>query len=390
MSWPLVRLEEICEISIGKTPSRSNASYWEGEEPWLSISDMKQGKTLIKTKEGITSKAIKECNMKIVVPGTVLFSFKLSIGKVGRASIPMYTNEAIASLPIKNEKLVDPIYLMYYLKEIAPKLTGDRAAMGATLNKQKLKEIKISLPPLDEQRRIAKTLDQFMSLKKLTIQKGEVFSELIHSTFDEYFGDPLMNPLGWEQVTLGELFEIKHGFAFKSINFLSKGRYVLLTPGNFNETGGYKDQGKKEKFLNDPVPKEFILKENDLLVAMTEQNPGLLGSPIIIPSGRLFLHNQRLGKLVPKQKYSPLYIFEVFNHPSIRKQIYMQSTGSKVKHTSPKKIADILIGFPPLELQENFCSIRQNIQMWETSKELVMEKIEQGQKSFNSQIFSAM
>ena len=167
MRWPLVRLEEICEVSIGRTPSRSNSSYWEGEEPWLSISDMNQGKTLIETKEGITSKAIKECNMKIIVPGTVLFSFKLSIGKVGRASIPMYTNEAIASLPIKDENLIDPIYLMYYLKEIAPKLTSDRAAMGATLNKQKLKEIKISLPPLDEQRRIAKELDLSIKMRDL-------------------------------------------------------------------------------------------------------------------------------------------------------------------------------------------------------------------------------
>ena len=68
----------------------------------------------------------------------------------------------------------------------------------------------------------------------------------------------------------------------------------------------------------------------------------------------------------------------------------MVNEPSKVKHTSPKKIADILIGFPPLELQERFCSIRQHIKMWEKSIELIMEKIEKGQKSFNNQIFGAI
>ena len=59
MSWPLVQLEEICEINIGKTPSRSNSSYWGGEEPWLSISDMNQGKTFLRQKKRLHLKQLK-------------------------------------------------------------------------------------------------------------------------------------------------------------------------------------------------------------------------------------------------------------------------------------------------------------------------------------------
>ena len=94
-----VKLGDVCEINIGKTPSRSEMSYWNGIFPWLSISDMKE-KFLCVTKERITEEAIQRLKMKIVPKGTVVMSFKLSIGKVAILSEDMYTNEAIANFEI--------------------------------------------------------------------------------------------------------------------------------------------------------------------------------------------------------------------------------------------------------------------------------------------------
>ena len=51
----------------------------------------------------------------------------------------------------------------------------------------------------------------------------------------------------WEAVQLGELFQLKHGYAFKSEYFTPDGPHVCLTPGNFEETGGFKNKGDKEK-----------------------------------------------------------------------------------------------------------------------------------------------
>lgn len=103
---------------------------------------------------------------------------------------------------------------------------------------------------------------------------------------------------GWEEKQLSELCDIKHGYAFEGKYFKNEGEYVLLTPGNFYEIGGYRDRGAKQKFFTGVIPREYVLNEGDLLVAMTEQAAGLLGSPILVPESEKFLHNQRLGLVI--------------------------------------------------------------------------------------------
>ena len=136
MSWFLVKLSDVCEINIGKTPARANPDYWGEGYPWLSIADMNQGREISHTKEEITELAVKETNIKLVPNGTVLFSFKLSIGKIGIAQRDIYTNEAIAALPIKDHKILCEDYLVYALTKMDALKTTDRAVMGATLNKK--------------------------------------------------------------------------------------------------------------------------------------------------------------------------------------------------------------------------------------------------------------
>ena len=87
--------------------------------------------------------------------------------------------------------------------------------------------------------------------------------------------------------------KIKHGFAFKGEHFSEDGEYVLLTPGNFYEGGGFKRDETKDKFYIGTFPKEYILDKGDLIVAMTEQTDGLLGSCAFVPKSDLYLHNQR-------------------------------------------------------------------------------------------------
>src|SRR5450759_3920355 len=101
--------------------------------------------------------------------------------------------------------------------------------------------------------------------------------------------------MSWSELSLGEALHIKHGFAFKSKFFSGIGKYVVLTPGNFNEEGGFRLRLEKDRFYSGDISDGYILEEGDLIIAMTEQGPGLLGSPAIIPIGDKYLHNQRLG-----------------------------------------------------------------------------------------------
>ena len=156
--WPMVKLGEVCSISIGKTPARKEPRYWGEGLPWLSIKDMNQGSLILKTTESISQIALDELKITPYSVGTVLFSFKLSIGKVGITAVPLFTNEAIAAIEPKEQEALNKYYLMEVLREVGKTVEGNAAVMGVTLNKKSLAKLTIPLPPLGEQKRIAEIL----------------------------------------------------------------------------------------------------------------------------------------------------------------------------------------------------------------------------------------
>lgn len=123
---------------------------------------------------------------------------------------------------------------------------------------------------------------------------------------------------------------------------------MLLTPGNFFESGGYRDRGEKQKYYFGDFPPEYITRQGDMLVAMTEQAAGLLGSPLLVPEDGKFLHNQRLGLVIPKPGVPWLneFFFHVFNTQAVRDAIHASASGVKVRHTSPGKIGEVVVAFP--------------------------------------------
>jgi type I restriction enzyme, S subunit len=161
-------------------------------------------------------------------------------------------------------------------------------------------------------------------------------------------------------VKLGDVLEIKHGFAFKGEFFAAAGRFVLLTPGNFRKDGGLTLKGDDEKYYSGEFPDEYLLRRGDLLVAMTDltQNAPILGSPALIPEDGRFLHNQRLGKIInlKTDKVLPQFLFYIFNSASVRGQIKGSASGATVRHTSPSRIYDVSVELPPLPLQRRIAA----------------------------------
>ncbi len=157
----------------------------------------------------------------------------------------------------------------------------------------------------------------------------------------------------WPRVRCADLFRVKHGYAFKSRFFDLSGPYVLLTPGNFYEEGGFRDQGEKQKYYTGDVPDGFILNGGDLLVAMTEQAEGLLGSSALIPESNRYLHNQRLGLIVDldESRLNKHYLYYLFNTREVRHQISGSASGTKVRHTAPERIGRVEVKLPPLLIQ---------------------------------------
>ena len=157
----------------------------------------------------------------------------------------------------------------------------------------------------------------------------------------------------WREITLGEALDVRHGFAFKGEYFRDEGDLVLLTPGNFQEFGGFKPKSGKEKYYDGPVPAGYLLSEGDVVVAMTEQSQGLLGSTATIPASGRYLHNQRLGllRLTDRTKLDLRFCYHLMNAEVVRSQIQATATGSKVRHTAPERICGLHVRVPPVSVQ---------------------------------------
>jgi type I restriction enzyme S subunit len=164
-------------------------------------------------------------------------------------------------------------------------------------------------------------------------------------------------PADWEVTPLTGLVVIQHGYGFQSQYFKPFGKYRLTTPGHFHETGGFRDVGEKQKFYEGPLPEGYLLSEGDLIVAMTEQADGLLGSAAIVPISNTYLHNQRLGKVkVLSPDLSIRFLYRVFNSKNYRAKVRETAAGTKVKHTSPSKLLEIPVPLPSTKAEQEAIS----------------------------------
>ena len=149
-------LGEVCKFDIGGTPSRSNNEYYEnGNNLWVSVRELNGG-YIYDTKEKITDLGVKKSSVKLFAKDTILFSFKLSIGKTAIVGNPLYTNEAIAGILSKNNDLLSNKYLYYYLTINDFSKLGSGILGNGSLNKKSLEQIKILIPSLERQQEIVK------------------------------------------------------------------------------------------------------------------------------------------------------------------------------------------------------------------------------------------
>lgn len=357
--WSYKPLSKLCDINIGKTPSRSKPEYWGAGFTWVSISDLKE-KHISKTKEEITDVAIAESNCKIVKKGTLLMSFKLSIGKLAFAEKDLYTNEAIAALPIIDETQLNKEYLYYALKSI-PLVGGNQAAMGQTLNKQSLSALQIPLPPtLDDQKRIAKALFQCESLIQKRKESIDLINILSRSLFEIKFGDPVLNEKGWDTKTIEDLVvkdrhSIKRGpfgGALKKEIFVEKGYLVYeqyhALNNDFTFARYYIDDAKYEEL------KAFEVLPGDVIISCSGV---YLGKLAIVPeNAQKGIINQALLKLTLDDRIiNKNFFLALFSHQNFKRKYYGSTIGSGVPNFPPmsefKKFKFIS---PSLELQNEY------------------------------------
>jgi type I restriction enzyme M protein len=213
-------LGEVCKFDIGGTPSRCKKEYYEnGTNLWISVRELNGG-YIYDTKEKITDLGIKKSSVKLFEKDTILFSFKLSIGKTAIVGNPLYTNEAIAGILSRDTDLLNNKYLYYYLTINDFSKLGSGILGNGSLNKKSLNSIKIPIPSLDKQKEIVEYLDFiYEKVNKTSLEK---ISELRHlNAFclnnQNKFGENVVKTLG--EIAIINPENMKSG-QYKEINYI--------------------------------------------------------------------------------------------------------------------------------------------------------------------------
>ena len=358
--WLSLTIGELGKVITGKTPSSKNPEFFGDIYPFITPTDMEFDHIRIKTERFLSEQGrIKQSNLLLPKNSICFTCIGATIGKICMTKSESFTNQQINSLVVDHKKN-SPYFIYSLLRTLRHEIINIAGGSATPIvNKTAFSKISISVPPLPTQQKIAGILSAYDDLIENNTRRIEILEEMARMLYREWFvkfrfpgheavqfveSELGLIPEGWEVKKLKEFIEIKHGYAFKG-EFFSKDPTpnILLTPGNFKFGGGFK--WDKLKYYDGEIPSDFILKNGDLIVTMTDLSKlgDTLGYPALVPPSKdlKFLHNQRIGKVNFKnQKLGLFYLYYLLCSDSYRGHVLGTATGSTVKHTAPDRIKD--------------------------------------------------
>ena len=379
----MAKLGEIFDLQMGKTPSRNQSDYWtDGQYSWVSIADLGTYQKYVgTTKENISEVAVRESGIKSVPANTVIMSFKLSLGKTAITQAPVYTNEAImAFIPTgKYEILPDYFYHLFSAKDWTK--GTNRAVMGTTLNKATLGSISVTVPSIDEQRKIAAVLDKVSDLIAKRRQQLDKLDLLVKARFVEMFGNPVSNTLHLPLLSLPELGEFGRGVSKhrpRNAPELLDGKYPLVQTGEIANAdlyiSSYKNTYSDLGFQQSKMWKAGTLC---ITIAANIAKTAILAFDACFPDSVVgFIANEKTNNIFIH------YWFSFF-----QQILEAQAPESAQKNINLKILSELKVIVPSIEVQNQFAAFVEQTEKTKITISRSLEKLEMLKKALMQEYF---
>ncbi len=374
-----VKLGELCEICSGGTPKRSVAEYWkDGTIPWVKIGDMSE-KYVSSTEERITDAGFNNSSVKMLEPGTLLYSIFASIGAVSILKIPATTNQAIAGLKIKDDSL-DRDFLYHYLKsrESISKSSGRGAAQN-NINLTILRNMQVTLPLIEIQRSIVRNLE--MISNQVTIAESHLMDldALVKSRFVEIFGDFAC----YETKPLIKCVDcIEAGKSPKCLAFSRK----MAEPGVLKlsaiSSGVYCENENKALPRSVSLTIDKVVHANDILLSR-KNTPELVGRSVLVKhtDGNIMFPDI-IFRMHPLPPINAMYLSYLLAGPLLHSIQSLAHGSAKSMSNIPKsELAKLSIPIPALNLQNEFANFVSQV---DKSRFVAQQQIEKLQMLYDS------
>lgn len=358
--WPTKPLEEIAELYGGSTPSRDRPAFWGGDIYWVTPTDLPmpdEGISVVsKTKDRITQVGLDNSSASVVPKGTVLFSSRATIGKVAIADMPLTTNQGFANFVPHSEVTSRFLaYALWFHREDIARLSG--STTFKEVSRSTLRKYHLPVPPLAEQERIVKLLDEADELRKLRAQADRRTADLIPALFHEMFGDTVDNSKDLPAFPFGELLAepLRNGLSpAKDGSYPAKVFTLSAITGEEFDGSAWKEASFAR------LPDENCqVSEHLFLICRGNGNRELVGCgkfPSQLPKGIVF--PDTIIAAVPKlDRLVPAFLEAAWEQANTRSQIQASARTTngtyKINQTAIEQIRLLL---PPLPLQREFAA----------------------------------
>lgn len=353
MTWPKTRLGDVSEIVSGSTPKTGVPEYWDGDIPWVTPADLSKLEShfIADTPRKLTSSGLRNSGARMLPIGSVLFSSRAPIGHVAITSVPMSTNQGFKSF-VPEAGRVDSKYLFWWLR--ANKTYLQSLGVGATfkeVSKSIVSDVRLPLPPIAEQRRIAAILDRTDELRAKRRRGLAVLAELADAIFVEAFEASAI----WPSEPLVRLLSLplRNGVSPSTRGTVDAEVLTLsaITRGRFDPS-----VAKFAKFDRAHAASKTV-RAGELLICRGNGNRDLVGrgelATVSLPN--VAFPDTIIAARLDDRVVDGAYIQAVWNRPLVRRQI---EAGARTTNGTFKVNQEVLeaiqIPIPPIGLQRAY------------------------------------
>lgn len=366
--WKIARIKDIYSFQTGATPPSKTESFYDGDNLWANIGDI-DGKTIFETSKHLSDEGVSVCSMNISPKGSLLYSFKLSVGQVAFCGVDMYTNEAIATF------IGEPTALsyLYYVAPLFIVFNANTNIYGAPiLNQDLIKNAIIPVPPLAEQERIASYLDEkcgeideLIDVEQQMICDLESYRQAVITEAVTHGLNPNAPkkqstiqgikdiPFNWNEVNLLKVIYLRARLGWRGLKaeeYVDEG-YPFLSAFNIvNNQLVWENLNFINQLRYDESP-EIKLSLHDILIVKDGAGIGKCARVENMPLGESTV-NSSLGVITVSETLYYSYLYYFFLSTPFQDNVLFLKNGMGVPHLTQENLKSVRIPLPPVDEQK--------------------------------------
>lgn len=350
--WKEYKLGEIADVQTGPFGSQLHMSDYQNEgTPIITVEHLGDNRIIHNNLPLVGEEDKNRLKKYVLAEGDIVFS---RVGSVDRRAYVSANEDGWMfsgrCLRVRPTQKVDAKFLSYYFGLEDFKETIRRIAVGATMpsiNTTILSNVVVPLPPIDTQRRISAILSSLDDKIDLLHRENATLEQMAETLFRQWFVVEAKEE--WEEGKLGDIVDVKSGFAFKSSSFVDFGLYRLITIKAVQDGYLTLENADYISEIPDNIKDYCLLKEGDILLSLT----GNVGRCCLVDRERLLL-NQRVALLCAKDNKNWAFVYTLFRMQSMKSKLEEMAKGTAQPNLSPIELSNMQFDIPPTKLLDGF------------------------------------